>query len=208
MRTHTPTHATDAPQNSNLKQAARDKQRKAAVTLATAMVRQYGAAIAPHVDRFQAAVLAPLRDPLLCSELISSLAQDKAALKAFLPRLLSGLLPYAKSKETSWQLLREVYETLGLIATSAGRPAASFASEILAAVLATLPRALLHVGAEGLQCCCQVMLCEGVRAPPPATLLCSRPRSLTPPAPGGGQRGERIWQSCMQTDLECPKGEV
>ena len=150
-------------QSSNLKPTVRDKQRNAAVQLATALVREYGPRLVPQLDRFLGSILAPLRDPLLCAELIQALASDSTALSAFLPRLLGGLMAYAKSTETGWQLLKEVYETLGLIAEHGGRPAAVYAAEILSSVLATLPRALLHAGAEGLTCLRRVLLADGVR---------------------------------------------
>jgi hypothetical protein len=83
-----------AKQASTLKPAAKDKQRAAAVTVATALVREYGPRLAPHCDRFLGAVLAPLRDPLLCAELIQALASDATVLSVFLPRLLRSLLTY------------------------------------------------------------------------------------------------------------------
>jgi hypothetical protein len=67
-----------------------------------------------------------------------------------------------------------VYETLGLIAEHGGKAAAVYAAEILGAVLTTLPRALLHAGAEGFTCMRRVLLCDGVRG-----LANSFTRSLT-----------------------------
>lgn len=150
-------------QSTGGKASSKEKQRNAALTMATVLVRAFGPRIAPLCDRFLDSLLVPLRDPLLCAELIEALATDEGTvLTAFLPRLLRPLLAYAKANTTSWELLKEVYETLGLIVEHGRRPAAAFASEVLASVLSTLPRALLHAGAEGITCIRRVLLTEGV----------------------------------------------